>query len=75
MGADRAVHVDVGAAELAPLAVANLLAALAAREQPLLCLLGKQAIDDDANQTVPTRRQRVQLPLPQHPRPPARACA
>jgi electron transfer flavoprotein beta subunit len=53
MGADRAIHVAVDAGqELQPLCVARLLAAVAAREQPVLCLLGKQAIDDDANQTV-----------------------
>ncbi|WP_028537161.1 electron transfer flavoprotein subunit beta/FixA family protein [Paludibacterium yongneupense] len=50
MGADRAVHVETDA-ELQPLAVAKLLAAVARREQPGLLLLGKQAIDDDANQT------------------------
>jgi electron transfer flavoprotein beta subunit len=50
MGADRAVHVETDA-ELQPLAVAKLLAAVARREQPGLLILGKQAIDDDANQT------------------------
>jgi len=50
IGADRAIHVltDV---ELQPLAVAKLLKALVDREQPGLIILGKQAIDDDANQT------------------------
>ncbi len=50
MGADRAllVHTD---AELQPLAVAKLLKALVDREQPGLVIVGKQAIDDDANQT------------------------
>ena len=50
IGADRSILVltDV---ELQPLAVAKLLAALVAREQPQLVILGKQAIDDDANQT------------------------
>jgi electron transfer flavoprotein beta subunit len=38
-------------AELQPLAVAKLLAELARRESPALVILGKQAIDDDANQT------------------------
>ena len=38
-------------AELQPLAVAKLLAALVAKEQPGLVILGKQAIDDDCNQT------------------------
>jgi len=50
IGADRAIHVETDA-ELQPLAVAKLLAALVAREQPGLVILGKQAIDDDANQT------------------------
>ena len=50
IGADRAilVHTD---AELQPLAVAKLLKALVDKEQPGLVILGKQAIDDDANQT------------------------
>jgi electron transfer flavoprotein beta subunit len=50
IGADRAILVltDV---ELQPLAVAKLLKALVEKEQPKLVLLGKQAIDDDANQT------------------------
>jgi len=56
MGADRAIHVQVDAKqELQPLSVARLLAAVAQKEQPSLCLLGKQAIDDDCNQTVRTR--------------------
>lgn len=50
MGADRGVHVACDAA-LEPLAVAKLLAAIAGRESSDLILLGKQAIDDDANQT------------------------
>jgi electron transfer flavoprotein beta subunit len=50
IGADRAILVD-SEAELQPLAVAKLLAALTAREQPRLIILGKQAIDDDCNQT------------------------
>ncbi len=50
MGADRGIHVltDV---ELQPLAVAKLLKAVVAKEQPGLVILGKQAIDDDCNQT------------------------
>ena len=50
IGADRAIHVltDV---ELQPLAVAKLLKALVDKEQPGLVILGKQAIDDDCNQT------------------------
>jgi len=52
IGADRAILVEVGAeVDLQPLAVAKLLAALVAKEQPQLVILGKQAIDDDANQT------------------------
>lgn len=51
MGADRAVHVETDA-KLEPLAVAKLLKAVAAKEAPQLLLLGKQAIDDDANQTA-----------------------
>ncbi|WP_107854802.1 electron transfer flavoprotein subunit beta/FixA family protein [Neisseria elongata] len=51
MGADRAVHVETEVA-LEPLAVAKLLKAVADKEQPQILLLGKQAIDDDANQTA-----------------------
>ena len=50
IGADRAVLVDTDV-ELQPLAVAKLLAAVVGKEQPQLVILGKQAIDDDANQT------------------------
>ena len=50
IGADRAILVET-AVELQPLAVAKLLKALADKEQPNLIVLGKQAIDDDANQT------------------------
>lgn len=50
LGADRAVLVETSQA-LQPLAVAKLLAALCAREAPGLVICGKQAIDDDANQT------------------------
>ena len=49
IGADRGILVETDA-ELQPLAVAKLLAALVAKEQPGLVILGKQAIDDDANQ-------------------------
>jgi len=49
IGADRAVLVETDV-ELQPLAVAKLLKALADKEQPQLVILGKQAIDDDANQ-------------------------
>jgi len=51
IGADRAILVET-AAELQPLAVAKLLKVLVDREQPGLVLLGKQAIDDDCNQTA-----------------------
>ncbi len=50
MGADRAILVETEQ-EVEPLAVAKLLAAIAADEQPGLVLMGKQAIDDDCNQT------------------------
>ncbi len=50
IGADRGVHIAVED-KLEPLAVAKLLHKLAEKEQPNLILLGKQAIDDDANQT------------------------
>ena len=50
IGADRAVLIETDV-ELQPLAVAKLLKALADKEQPQLIILGKQAIDDDCNQT------------------------
>jgi electron transfer flavoprotein beta subunit len=50
MGADRGILVESDA-ELQPLAVAKLLKAIVDKEQPKLVILGKQAIDDDANQT------------------------
>ncbi|MCL2022115.1 MAG: electron transfer flavoprotein subunit beta/FixA family protein [Betaproteobacteria bacterium] len=50
VGADRAILVDCGDTELQPLAVAKLLKAVCAAEQPQLVIAGKQAIDDDANQ-------------------------
>ncbi len=50
MGADRAVHVETDA-ELQPLAVAKLLKKIVDKEAPQLVFLGKQAIDDDSNQT------------------------
>lgn len=62
MGADRAIHVSSEACGLSasdpaqPLGVARVLAALAAREGAGLVLLGKQAIDDDCNQTVRTHK-------------------
>ena len=50
IGADRGILVETNE-ELQPLAVAKLLKALVDKEQPGLIILGKQAIDDDANQT------------------------
>jgi len=50
MGADRGILVETDA-ELQPLAVAKLLKAIVERESPGMVILGKQAIDDDANQT------------------------
>ena len=50
IGADRGILVETDA-ELQPLAVAKLLKALVDKEQPSLIILGKQAIDDDSNQT------------------------
>jgi electron transfer flavoprotein beta subunit len=50
MGADRAVHVQTDAA-IEPGSAAKLMLKLIEREQPMLAILGKQAIDDDCNQT------------------------
>ena len=50
IGADRAILVETDI-DLQPLAVAKLLQAVCAKEQPQLIILGKQAIDDDSNQT------------------------
>jgi len=50
LGADRAILVET-AVETEPLAVAKILKAIVAREQPGLVIMGKQAIDDDSNQT------------------------
>src|SRR5580698_2590733 len=50
IGADRAILVE-STEELQPLAVAKILRALVDKEQPQLIILGKQAIDDDSNQT------------------------
>jgi electron transfer flavoprotein beta subunit len=50
MGADRAILIQTDD-EIEPLAVAKLLAKVAQEEQPGLVILGKQAIDDDSNQT------------------------
>ena len=51
MGADRAIHVETDT-KLEPLAVAKLLKAVADKENPQIFFLGKQAIDDDANQVA-----------------------
>src|SRR5512143_1343473 len=50
LGADRAILVETDP-DLQPLAAAKLLKAVAAKEQPQVIILGKQAIDDDSNQT------------------------
>jgi electron transfer flavoprotein beta subunit len=50
MGADRGIHVKTDA-EIQPLAAAKILAAIVKTESPELAILGKQAIDDDSNQT------------------------
>src|SRR5271156_1985504 len=50
IGADRAILIE-SSEDLQPLAVAKLLKALVDKEQPMLVILGKQAIDDDSNQT------------------------
>jgi electron transfer flavoprotein beta subunit len=50
MGADRGIHVETDQ-EIQPLAVAKILKAVVAKENPTLVILGKQAIDDDSNQT------------------------
>ena len=62
LGADRAILVDTGEVDLQPLAVAHLLNALVARELPQLVILGKQAIDDDANQTGQMLAARAAMP-------------
>jgi electron transfer flavoprotein beta subunit len=56
MGADRAIHVDTDSSaspeDMQPLAVAKILSAIARNESPIgMVILGKQAIDDDSNQT------------------------
>jgi electron transfer flavoprotein beta subunit len=51
IGGDRAILIDTADVDLQPLAVAKLLKAVCANEQPGLVICGKQAIDDDANQT------------------------
>jgi electron transfer flavoprotein beta subunit len=61
IGADRAILVET-AEELQPLAVAKLLKALLDKEQPGLVILGKQAIDDDCNQTGQMLAALAELP-------------
>ncbi|WP_137896312.1 electron transfer flavoprotein subunit beta/FixA family protein [Ramlibacter sp. 2FC] len=61
IGADRAILVETNE-ELQPLAVAKLLAALVEKEKPGLVILGKQAIDDDANQTGQMLAALAELP-------------
>ena len=51
MGADRGILVETGTAEVQPLAVAKVVKAIIAKENPQLVITGKQAIDDDSNQT------------------------
>ena len=51
MGADRGILVETGDEPVEPLAVAKLLKGIVEAEQPGLVILGKQAIDDDSNQT------------------------
>ena len=61
IGADRAILVETDE-ELQPLAVAKILKALVDKEQPGLVILGKQAIDDDANQTGQMLAALAELP-------------
>ena len=50
LGADRGILVETGS-EVQPLAIAKILKAICDQEQPQLVIVGKQAIDDDNNQT------------------------
>jgi len=52
MGSDRAIHIDSGDVDIQPLHVAKLLQKIIEEEKPQLVILGKQAIDDDSNQTA-----------------------
>ncbi len=61
LGADRAILIETEA-ELQPLAVAKLLKTVADKEQPDLIILGKQAIDDDGNQTGQMLASLMDLP-------------
>lgn len=51
IGADRAIHISTAQEDLQPLAVAKVLKKVVEEEQPQLVIMGKQAIDDDCNQT------------------------
>ncbi len=51
IGADRGIHIETSDATVEPLAVAKLLKAVVESEKPDLVIMGKQAIDDDCNQT------------------------
>jgi electron transfer flavoprotein beta subunit len=51
MGADRGILVETGTTVIEPLAVAKVVKAIIAKENPQLVITGKQAIDDDSNQT------------------------
>lgn len=61
IGADRAILVETDA-ELQPLAVAKILKVLAEKEQAQIIILGKQAIDDDSNQTGQMLASLMDLP-------------
>ena len=62
MGSDRAIHIDSGDAPVEPLHVAKLLEKVIEEEKPELVLLGKQAIDDDSNQTAQLLSGRMDWP-------------
>ncbi|MDY3115023.1 MAG: electron transfer flavoprotein subunit beta/FixA family protein [Sutterella sp.] len=62
IGADRGIHVLTDE-DLEPLAVAKVLKHFVEREQPQLCLLGKQAIDDDSNQVGQMLSALIQSPV------------
>jgi electron transfer flavoprotein beta subunit len=51
MGADRGILVETGTVDVQPLAVAKVIKAIIDKEKPQLVITGKQAIDDDSNQT------------------------
>src|SRR5215469_3178871 len=67
IGADRAILIESNE-DLQPLAVAKLLKALVDKEQPQLVILGKQAIDDDSNQTGQMLAALANLPQATSPR-------